>query len=83
MLLTSFLGTLLAMHATLVMVAEIEPGLRKWVVENAMALNGGAIALTLAGIVVQVIVSREAKVEEAAEEEPVKVAKKSWWKLAA
>lgn len=86
MMLTSFLGTLLAMHATLVMVAEIEPGLRKWVIENAMALNGGAIALTLAGIVVQVIVSREPKQEEAVEEveeAPVKAAKKSWWKLAA
>ncbi len=87
MLITSLVGTLLAVHAALILSAESGSSATKWVAENNVALNGTVIAFALLGVIVQAYVARESKVvvaevedDEEFEEAP---AKKSWWKLAA
>lgn len=86
MMLTSFFGALLTLHAAIALTSDAGAGVQRWTAENAMALNGVVIALTLLGIVTQVIVSRESKEaeEEEEDEKPVnRSTKKSWWKQAA
>jgi len=65
MILTSLLGTLLAIHAVLAMSAESGMNATKWVADHSAALNGTVIAFALLGVVLQAYVAREPKVEEA------------------
>jgi hypothetical protein len=85
MLITSLLGTLLAVHSVLILSAESGLSATRWVADNNSALNGTVIAFTLLGVIVQAYVAREQRAEEIeeVEEEHEAPAKKSWWKLAA
>lgn len=70
MMLTSLAGTLLAVHAGLLM---LEPVMgfdaAKWAAANLAALNGIAVAFTVLGVLVQAAASKDETAKKAGEEE--------------
>ncbi|CAN5146532.1 hypothetical protein BH11PLA2_BH11PLA2_49570 [soil metagenome] len=79
MLLTSFVGVLVASHAALVVMIESGSLTTKFAIENTAALNGAVLVMTVVGAIVQAIVAKGAAAEahEEEDEEPSTVA---WWK---
>jgi hypothetical protein len=66
MLLTSLMGTLLAGHAGLLLLAGVMNfDAIEWATTNMVALNGLAVGLTVLGILVQAAAAREQDVKEA------------------
>jgi hypothetical protein len=90
MLTTSLLGVLLTWHAGFVLAEEfLKFDVAKWVGDHTAALNGGAIAVAVLGVVVQSRTApkvaaegsakEEASADEAPAEEPGGV-RVSWWR---
>jgi hypothetical protein len=82
MIVTSFLGVLVAGHAAFAILNEAGTTTPKFTADNATAINGAVIVLTLVGAIVQAIVAKGAAAEvggditdESDEESTV-----NWWK---
>jgi hypothetical protein len=90
MLTTSLLGVLLTWHAGFALAEQyLKFDLVKWVDDHTAALNGGAIAVAILGVVVQsrtapkVAAEASAKDEAAADEAPAEepdAVRVSWWR---
>ena len=66
MLLTSFVGVLVSWHAAFTLAKALGSyDAVKWVSEHGAALNGGVIAATLLGVVMQVLTSEKPEVKDA------------------
>jgi hypothetical protein len=81
MLMTSFLGVLLAGHAAFAILIEAGSITPKFAAEHAFAINGAIVVLTLVGAIVQAIVARQAVSEEPVDDESSDAGSSSWWAI--
>jgi hypothetical protein len=73
MLLTSFIGTLIAGHAGLTLLESlVHSDLADWAARNVVALNGGVVAFAVFGLLLQVAASPEPEAKKKKGDKPKK-----------